>query len=430
MTRFCLALGTAVGAVLALASIASAAPTPDDAWSLPGHFAVPSIVFSPNGRYVALGGSLGPADDRCDQTRCPGRLHVWNLQTGQRVFANTRSFARVMSLVFTPDGRRLVSGHADGAVMVWNLEDFTIVRQFHCCTGTWVRALAVSPDGRSLAIGAQSGELLLWDLSGDLRRQSVVERLTRSWPAHNYGISSLTFDASGRYLISSADDQHIRRWDLQTGRNNEFQRSPGREKAHRGMVKTVVLLGDGTQALSGAYWEGGSYKDYHSVAPPDHVLRLWNVGTGVPIRSFPLTYGIRCCMQVLNDHLVAFLKATAWDERLVFQVFNLDTGQVEHEATPTMGESFDAMGMHPNATRFLIGIGGGQYLLWDLTSGKSVAQLLSVDEGWAVFASDGRADFSEGFRRWPCRHNLQQACLGGKDVSPTPGLLARLIEGR
>ena len=335
-----------------------------------------------------------------------------------------------MSIVFSRDGRLIVTGHSDGSVLVWNARDFKVMRQFSCCSGTWIRALALSPDEKTLAIGAQNGQLVLRNIADDLRAQAAVRDSSRSWAAHYYGISSLTFDATGEHLLSSADDQHIRRWNLETGGSYQFRRSPGHDKAHRGMVKTVVTLNNGKQALSGAYWEGGTVKNYRGVAPPDHILRLWDVNSGTPLKSYPLTYGIRCCIQVLNDHLIAFLKATAWDERLIFQIFNLDTATVEREFSATMGESFHTMAMHPGARLFLIGIGEGRYLVWDIRTGQSIAHVISADEGWAVFAPDGRADFSDGFRRWPCRNDIQQACLGGKDVSPTQGLLARVFGAR
>ena len=93
-----------------------------------------------------------------------------------------------------------------------------------------------------------------------------------------------------------------------------------------------------------------------------------------------------------------------------------------------MGESFHAMAMHPNARLFVIGIGDGNYLFWDLSTGKSLAQLVSADEGWAVVAADGRMDFSDGFGRWPCRHNIQRACAGGSAAVPVKGLLTDLLE--
>ena len=56
-------------------------------WPLASHFFMPSIAFSPDGRYLALGGSVGPAAEYCPQPACTGRLHVWDLRTGQRAFA-------------------------------------------------------------------------------------------------------------------------------------------------------------------------------------------------------------------------------------------------------------------------------------------------------------------------------------------------------
>ena len=404
----------------------------DEPWPLANHFFVPPIAFSADGRYLALGGSVGPAVDDCRPPRCQGRLHVWDLRTGQRVLASDSKFARVMSLAFARDGGFIVTGHADGSVVVWNTRTFAVARRFTCCSGTWIRALALSPDEKTLAIGAQSGELVLWDIAEGLTDRAVASSVSvsRTLAGHLFGVSSLTFDAAGQYLLSSADDQHVRRWNLKTGGNYEFSRSPGHAKAHRGMVKTVVTLKHGRQALSGAYWEGGTVKDYRSVAPPDHILRLWDVDTGTALRSYPLTYGIRCCIQVLNDRVVAFLKATGWDERPVLQVFNLETATVEHEFTGIAGESLHAMAMHPNTKQFLIAVGDGQYLVWNIRTGTVSAQIISADEGWAVFLANGMADFSDGFKRWPCRRNITQACLGGKDVSATKGLLGRVFEER
>lgn len=393
-------------------------------WPLASHFVVPPIVVSADGRYLALGGSVGPARDHCPQPVCQGRFHVWDLQTGQRIFVNESPFARVTSIVFSRNAQRVMTGHSDGTVLVWNVNDFTVVARFSCCAATWIRTLALSPREDILAIGAQGGQLILWNIADDIRNGSHVSRALRG---HDFGISSLAFDASGEHLLSAADDQHIRRWTIRTGGDSEFHRSAGHQKAHRGMVKTVVMLNGGKQALSGAYWEGGAIKDYQSVTPPDHILRLWDVETGEARRSYPLTYGIRCCLQVLSDNRVAFLKATGWHETPILQIFNLDTGQAEREYHPTMGESFHTLAMHPNGRIFFIGLGDGHHLLWDSQTGRPVGQLLSVDEGWAVMAADGRIDFSDGFRRWPCRHNVQQACLGGAAVAPTRGVLARLI---
>ena len=413
--------------VCSLAALSSrSAIAQSDAWPLANHFFIPPIAFSPDGRFVALGGSVGSPADFCPS--CIGRLHVWDLRAGQRVFVNDDRPARVMSAVFSHDGRLLVTGHADGVVIVRNTADFTVVSRYRCCASTWIRALALSPDDTLLAIGAQNGELILWNVADDIRNRGSI-RLSRSLTGHQFGISSLAFDAAGGYLLSSADDQHVRRWNVQTGASYEFSRGPKQYKAHRGMVKSVVLLNGGRQALTAAYWEGGTTKDYESITPPDQILRLWDVDRGLPLRSYPLTWGIRCCMQRLaGRNAVAFLKATSWNEAPVLQVFNIDTGGVEHEFAPAMGESFHTMAMHPGGRFFVVGFGEGQYVLLEAQTGRRIARLVSVDEGWAVLGADGRIDFSDGFKRWPCRNDVQQACAGGRDAAPAKGLLPALIE--
>ena len=392
-------------------------------WSLPSHFYVPSVAFSADGHLLAFAGSVGPPYEVCGEPVCEGLLHVWDLRSGQRVFANQSTFARVMSLAITHDSQRIITGHSDGSVMVWDSTTFRVVQTFHCCARTWIRALAVSPDDRVLAVGAQSGEIVFLSLAGDAP--------ARPLPGHLYGVSSLEFDASGDYLMSTGDDQHVYRWNVRTSNHYEFSRSPAQGKAHRGMVKTVATVNGGKWAVTGAYWEGGTTKDYTGFAPPDSILRLWDVDTGRPLRAYPLNWGVRCCIKPLaGGHQIAYLRTQGWDENPLFEILDLDSGKVEHEVAPTMGESFHAMAMHPDSMRFVIDIGGGQSILWDRKTGKELAQLVSVDEGWAVVATDGRIDFSDGFSRWPCRNNIQQACSGGAAATPTRGLLASLIGSR
>ncbi len=405
----------------------SAAGPPQYRWVPPNQYFVPPVAFSGDRRYLAIGISIGPAADPCPLPTCEGRLHVWDLKSGACAFATDAKYARVMSLAFSHDNQYVIAGHTDGTVRVWSTGKWQLVQEFRCCSGTWIRAIAISPDDSTLAIGAQSGQIVLWNIAADLKGGSTFRGVSRGLPGHYYGVSSLAFDATGEYLLSAADDQHIHRWNVRTGNTYEFSRAPDKQKAHRGMVKAVALLNHDRWAVSGSYWEGGTTKAYTTVAPPDHILRLWDVDTGRPIRSYPLDWGVRCCIQKLGDgHRIAFLRATGWDENPVLEIFNLDTGQSEQTLRPSMGESFHGMAMHPDGSHFVISLGDGHFLVWDRRNGRIVAQLASMDEGWAVLAPDGRIDFSEGFARWPCRNNVQQACAGGATASAVPGLLARL----
>ncbi len=396
-------------------------------WTLPNQYFVPPVSFSADGRYLALGISMGPAYDPCPLPTCEGRLHVFDLRSGTRVVASTAAHARVMSLAFLHHSPQVAAGYADGKVRVWDLRTSQVAAEYSCCNGKWIRALAAAPNDSVLAIGAQSGQIMLWNVASDLGGDRTERGSARSLPGHVYGVSSLVFDRSSTYLISTADDQHVRRWHVGNANTYEFSRAPDKAKAHRGMVKSVTLLNGDRWAVTGAYWEGGTYKDYASSSPPDHILRLWDVDTGRPIRSYPLEFGVRCCLRPLPDgHRVAFLRATGWSEDPVLEIFDFDRGQSERTVRPSMGESFHSMGAHPDGNQFVIAIGDGNFLIWNRGVGRVVAQLVSVDDGWAVLTPDGRMEFSDGFSRWPCRNNVQRACRGGAPANSTPGLLGRV----
>ena len=66
------------------------------------------VAFSPDGRFAARGhGQI---------------IKIWEVATGQDVLQLIGHTAAVTSMVFSPNGRLLLSGGSDGAVRIWNLQ--------------------------------------------------------------------------------------------------------------------------------------------------------------------------------------------------------------------------------------------------------------------------------------------------------------------
>ena len=66
------------------------------------------VAFSPDGRFAARGHRQ--------------IIKIWEVATGQDVLQLVGHTAAVTSMVFSPNGRLLLSGGSDGAVRIWNLQ--------------------------------------------------------------------------------------------------------------------------------------------------------------------------------------------------------------------------------------------------------------------------------------------------------------------
>lgn len=89
-----------------------------------------------------------------------GTVAVWDSETGERSFSLEEP--GTFCLRFTPDGRRLVGGGANGSLSFWTIDTGQRV-----CTLTGHRgrlfSMAFHPDGRQLATTGDAGAVFLWD---------------------------------------------------------------------------------------------------------------------------------------------------------------------------------------------------------------------------------------------------------------------------
>lgn len=156
----------------------------------------------------------------------------------------------VRKLAISRDGKRAVSGHDTGNVIVWDLVNKSAL---HVMTGhDWpISTVAISPDGTRALSGSIDGTLKLWDVESG--------KQLRSWHGHEQGAYGAVFTADGHHVITGSGDYTIKLWDLDTFR--ELRRFEG----HEGTVYTLALSADGKRLASGSL---------------DGTARLWDVDTG------------------------------------------------------------------------------------------------------------------------------------------------------
>jgi WD40 repeat protein len=68
----------------------------------------------------------------------------------------------VLSVAFSPNGQLLASGGKDGFVILWDVEQGSLLRKLRDGHTELVASVAFSPDGTRLASSSADGTLCLW----------------------------------------------------------------------------------------------------------------------------------------------------------------------------------------------------------------------------------------------------------------------------
>ena len=222
-----------------------------------------SVVFSPDGRFVASG--------------YLGDVVLWDVATGRSIRTFGGQLMIYNSLAFSPDGTLLASASmhgmlvwdvptgeqrasfpgavaqgshalafaADGKTMalaglefvMWQLDDANSGIGFPS-RANQVRAAAFSPDGGSIATGNDDGALRLWSVDGPRRLRVLT--------GHSGPVRSLAFSPDGKRIASGSKDRTLRIWSSTEGR------SLRRLEGHTQEVTSVTWSPDGRGLASGA----------------------------------------------------------------------------------------------------------------------------------------------------------------------------------
>ena len=131
-----------------------------------------------------------------------GDWHVWDAKTLEQI-AEGRVPDNVNSLAAGRDGV-IVLGGIRGKSYVVDTAAGKTLRTLFGHTG-WVKPMALAPDGKTLATSAGDQSIRVWDID-------TGENL-RTWPGHGTETTALAFSAAGATLISGSDRGDVNIWD-------------------------------------------------------------------------------------------------------------------------------------------------------------------------------------------------------------------------
>lgn len=202
-----------------------------------------AVVFSQDGRQV-ISGSVDHS------------IRVWDLRSQRQVGSLIGHTNDVTSLAISPDGKVLASASADKSIRLWDLASRT---QTALLTGhrDKVWSLAFSRDGTLLVSGSFDGRAILWDLASKQPIRSLV--------GHQRAVGAVAISADGTQIATGSADRSVRIWETSTGALRHVMTGHTQPVYSVAFSPTAPLVASGGQ---------------------DRDVRLWSSATGQPQGMF------------------------------------------------------------------------------------------------------------------------------------------------
>lgn len=227
-------------------------------------------------------------------------IQIWHIETEELVAELTEHENRIYSLAFSPTGKYLVSGGSVGEYYVWDVARWEKQHQLTEHTGS-IEAIAFHPDGKLFVTSSRDGTARLWDVESgeqvaplplpetledaslyrgepqEIERVINGENLQYKERQH---MQSIVFSPYGNWIAGglgtwNADAliNEIRLWDTETLETRMIFLQP------HGCIRPWALTFSpcGKFLASGAWWKWGLER------VPIH---LWEMSTGENIHTF------------------------------------------------------------------------------------------------------------------------------------------------
>ncbi|KAJ5672802.1 hypothetical protein N7507_001929 [Penicillium longicatenatum] len=195
------------------------------------------VTINQSGEWLAFGSSKH------------GQLLVWEWQSESYILKQQGHLDSMNSLVYSPDGQKIVTTSDDGKVKVWDVKSgFCIVTFTEHTSG--VTACQFAKKGSVLFTASLDGSIRAWDL--------IRYRNFRTFTAPSrLSFSSLAVDPSGEVICAGSPDSFdIHVWSVQTGQLLD------QLSGHEGPVSALGFAADGNHLVSGSW---------------DHTVRIWSI---------------------------------------------------------------------------------------------------------------------------------------------------------
>jgi WD40 repeat protein/energy-coupling factor transporter ATP-binding protein EcfA2 len=311
--------------------------------------AVNSVLYSPDGKRIVSGSQ--------DKT-----VRIWDATTGKPIGNPLLGHkAAVLSVSYSPDGKRIVSSSGEilsiitGSVSTSSGSQDNTVRIWDASTGepigkpllghtAAVFSVSYSPDGKRIVSGSQDKTVRIWDAN--------TGALLRILQGHAAAVLSVSYSPDSKHIVSGSRDKTVRIWDATTGK------PIGKPLlGHTAAVNSVSYSPDGKRIVSGSQ---------------DKTVRIWDANTGALLR-------------ILQGHAAAVLSVSfsldglrivSGSQDNTVRIWDANTGApigkpLNHEG-PVKSVSYS----RPDGKRIVSGSQDKTVRIWDASTGKPISKPL------------------------------------------------------
>ena len=165
------------------------------------------FAYSPDGKTVACGSENG-------------RIAVYGTANGQEIVRVHGHPDRLRSITYAPDSKTIACGSSDGSVYLYDAKTaeritkiggVRITRETTKISAAYQRiwGLAYSPDGRMLATGGADGSVYLYDT--ETWDAETAKHITQH-KEHPVTVTTLRFSPDGKTFVSESSDGTLYLW--------------------------------------------------------------------------------------------------------------------------------------------------------------------------------------------------------------------------
>ncbi|KAH7323304.1 hypothetical protein B0J17DRAFT_620985 [Rhizoctonia solani] len=313
------------------------------------------ISFSPDGTRIACGTFN-------NESSVDEAIWVWDISNGQPLLGPLVGHrAPIISIVFSQDGSRFISGSGDKTIRIWD------ARSGECVLGPLVghtksvRCLAVSSDDTMLVSGSDDSTIRVWDMQSGIPLFNPIA-------GHTNAVKSVALSPDDSWIVSASEDCTVRVWDIRTG---EMLLSPLKHEDQR--PTSVAISPDGAFIAAG-FKEGA--------------IHTWDTTTGKVVSNLPKEHSNDTrLLKYSNDGTRMISYSYRW-----LRVFDVQSTAIKLDALPGHTESILSIDVSPDGKRIVSGSEDTTLCIWDPIAGSLIHGPLAGHD-WSVhlvkYSSDG-----------------------------------------